>query len=409
MLEVLALRNYRYFWVAQFLNSLVAGILRFAFVWLILEITDWSAAIGLIGIAVGLPALFVSLPAGVLSDRMDRRVLVMRVGLAGGVALGITAALTWWGVMNVPLAMLMAVLSGAAVAISVPAYQAMVPQLVPPARLMTGVALQNMGQQVSTILGAVVGGGTIALLGIGAGFALWAVLLALSSLCMLPVALPAALPAGAAGAASAPSARSLTGLLSDIAGGIRFAAANEPLRSLMIAGLFMGVGMGAYGILVPDVARNQLGKGAFETSLMFAVLSVGMLTSSLVLASRRELRAKGKLFLLAMSPFGPGLIVIGLSRHYLATTVCMLFYGMFAGILLASQRTLLQEHTPNAMMGRVMSMTALTFSGMLPFSALIIALMRGRFSSGEILAAFGVVMAAGSLVIVLRARELRAA
>jgi len=395
----MALRNYRFFWFAQFLAALVAGVLRFAFLWLALDLSSASSAPGLMGLALGLPMLFLSLPAGVWSDRLDRRWLVLIVNLGAAAILALTAVLIRADAMTLWLAMLMALGSGAVQATTMPAMQAMVPQLVPRERLMTGVALQNIGMQVSMLLGAAVGGGSIALIGIGNAFALWAGLMVLSSLAMLPVRLTP-LPDQLEEAGRT--------MLASVRGGLRFAFGHEPVRSLMIASMMIGVGGGAFGVLLPAVGRNQLGQGPFQTALLMAAFSVGMVISSLILASRTHVRRKGLLFVTSLFMFGPGLIVIGLSESYLATLAFMTVWGSMGGVLVTSQRTLLQEHTPDAMMGRVMSLMALSMGGTLPLAALIIVILRQALSEGETLAAMGVLMIIAA-TIVARRRELRAA
>ena len=140
IVAVLAIRNYRYFWAAQFMSALVAGVLRFAFIWLALDLSDASAAEGLMGLSLGLPLLFLSLPAGVWSDRLDRRWLVMTVNLGAAAILLVAAVLIWTDVINLWIAMLVAFGSGTVQAATMPALQAMVPQIVPRERLMTGVS-----------------------------------------------------------------------------------------------------------------------------------------------------------------------------------------------------------------------------------------------------------------------------
>ena len=61
--ELLGDRNYRRFWLSQTLQAGVTGPLRFTFVWLVVTLTDWTAAEGIVAAALGLPAMFFSLAA----------------------------------------------------------------------------------------------------------------------------------------------------------------------------------------------------------------------------------------------------------------------------------------------------------------------------------------------------------
>ena len=394
--EVLAIRDFRFYWGAQFLNALIGGISRFAFVWFALEISDRTAAVGLMGLAIGLPGMLVTLPAGAIADRVDRRRLVMVMGVAGAAIFGVAGLLVFADLMNLTVGMVVAAGIGTTVAATMPAFQAMVPQIVPPRRLINGVAIQNMGQSVSMILGAVVGGGTIAAFGFGTAFLLWGAFMLASVALMIPVKLrPYSVDGSAQGSLIPAVARG-------IRSGLAYGFGREPTRALLIVGLFMGTGIGAYGILMPDIAKNELGQGAFGTSLLFAVLSVGMTISSFYLASRREIRRKGLLHLAAFLCFGPGLFAIGLSSVYAMTGGFMVLWGAAGGVLMTTQRALLQEHTEAAMMGRVMSIVALAFNGMLPVAALYILLMRGAFDAGVTLAIMGAAMAIGAVLIASR-------
>lgn len=394
--QVLALRDFRLYWGAQFLAALIGGISRFAFIWLALEISDLAAAPALLGLAVGIPGLLISLPAGAVSDRVDRRWLVIWVSLAGAVVLGVTAVLIEADLINLPLAMLTGFGVGAAVAIVTPALQAMVPQLVPRERLMSAVGLQNMGQSVAQIGGAVIGGGSITVFGLGPAFGIFVLIMLGAAGLMWLVNLPPYERAERA------AGNAITSIVADIKSGLRYAFGRDPLRSLIIVGLFMGSGIGAYSILMPDIAKNELGQNAFATGLLFATLSIGMMITSLYLASREQIERRGLMFLSAFMCFGPGLFLIGLSNSYVLTAVIMIVWGGCGGVLMTSQRTLLQEHTEEQMMGRVMALFALTFNGLLPVSALYVGLMRAQFGPGDTLAIMGAVMFIGAGVIASR-------
>jgi len=395
---VLALRDYRLFWFANFLTSLIAGITRFAFIWIALEISDNAAAPAFLGFAVGIPGLLISLPAGAISDRVDRRLMTIYVGLAAAAGLLATAAVIGADLINLPIAMVLGFGVGSAIAAIVPPLQAMVPQLVPPNRLMSAVGFQNMGQSVAQVAGAVIGGGSIAVFGLGPAFLVFTAIMLAGVALMWVVNVPAYERAERAAGGTVRS------MVSDIRSGLHYAFGRDPLRSLIIVGLFMGSGIGAYGILMPDIAKNELGQGVFATSLLISMLSLGMISTSLYLASRREISRRGLMFLIAFNCFGPGLMAIGLSNSYPLTVLIMIIWGGCGGVLMTSQRTLLQEFTEPHMMGRVMALFALTFNGLLPISAIYVGLMRTQFGPGDTLAIMGGLMAIGAVLIASRSQ-----
>ena len=235
-------------------------------------------------------------------------------------------------------------------------------------------------------------------MGLGPAFSLWAAIMLLAALLMWLVHLPPY------ERAQRTEGNVIASVLRDIRGGVGYSFAADPLRSIMTVALFMGTGVAAYTILMPDIGRNELGQDAFRTSILFGILSVGMIASSLYLASRKEVPRQGLLFLITALFFGPGLIIIGLSDSYLITATMMLIWGLSGGVMFTTLRTLLQTHTEQHMMGRVMALFALTFNGLMPVSALYVGLMRSHFGPGDALAIMGPFMLLGTLFIALRSQ-----
>jgi MFS family permease len=386
---VLSLPSFRRFLGAQFLSALVNGTMRFVLVWITLDLTDWTPAVGLVGVALGASALLVAAPAGAISDRVDRRLLFMRVSTVTTVVLVLATLAVGTGVAGVALIALIGLLLGGLLAAVSPAVQAMVPDLVPPERLMNGVALQFISMNVAMMLGAIAGGAAIAVAGNAGGLGLLAVLKALSVLLMAGVRLP-------------PRARSATGsrLRADIGDGFRWALGHEPARSLLGVMLTIGVMWGATQLLLPDLARSELGQGAFGASMLFAPLGLGMVTTSLFLANREQLARRGRLLAIVFTlNAGPLVVLIGTSRSYALTFGMMAVWGVGGGIVMTLQRTLLQERTPPEMMGRVMGLNTLAMLGAFPLAAAMSSALTAAMGTGAALATMGgaTVVAAAAL------------
>lgn len=390
--EVLASHSFRRYWLAQFLSALGNGSLRFVFVWLVLDLSDSNSAAGVVGMALGLPALLVTMPAGAASDRLDRRRMIVSGEIGAAAVLGLAAAAVWVDVMSVPLAAGFAVVLGGLLAWVSPALQALVPSLVPPHRLMTGVALQGMGMNAALLFGAVVGGGTIAVAGVGGAFAVLGVLQALAALAMSRVHLDAR--------AQEPR----RGMRGDIGEGVRFALGNEPIRSLLGIGLLAGLTWGVVTILLPEMSKDVLGQGAFATSLLFAALGVGLFGTSMLLASRHHIARPGLLIAVAISVgLGGGVLAMGFSRSYVLTLVVMLLWGVGGGTSMTLQRGLLQRHTPDALMGRVMALASLAMLGSFPVAAGAAAVLTATLGPADGLLATGAAALVVAVTLGLRA------
>jgi MFS family permease len=352
--------GYRYLWANTFLFALVQSTQRFTYVWLMLELGRSSRASGVVLFALGVPAFFVAMPAGALADRIDRKLLLVGSQLGALTATSVTAALILGGVVSVPATIALAVMLGTALAAGQPVRTALVPSLVPRDRLMNAIVLMTMGMNISMIAGPAIGGVAIAAWGVGGAFAVQAALYGVGLVVLMPLRIPER--------AVTPVRRRLT---VEIREGLSFIAGHREIRALFILLASSGVlMMGPYLALVPEIAKNELGQGALTTSLLFAFLGIGMLTTSLFLASRRTMARKGGWFAGTLIAAGVIQAGFGISRWYLVTALLMLVWGLGGGLFINLNQTLIQSHTPEAVMGRVMSLHSLVMTGLAPVGAL---------------------------------------
>lgn len=357
--ELLSDPNYRNFWIAQILAFGANGTLRFTFVWLMVTLSDWSGAEGLIGIALGVPALLLALPAGAWSDRVDRsRFNLIWMGL-GTIVLAVFSFVIALDLVTPRIAGIAAVVLGGTLVMMQPNLNAMVPLLVAPERLMNAAALQNGGGQSAAFLGLAFGGGIIALFGNAAGFALLAIAMAVAFILMRRVDLPYVPHDG-------PTRR----IRSEIAAGLRYGLGSEPRRSLLIATFILGASFSVMQIAMPRVVEQDFGKGSLAAGILLGTFGLGMLVSSVVIA-RGDIRNHGRNVAVFIGiGLGLGQFLLSLAPNYWVAVAVMVGWGINAGIAIASHRTLLQQKTEPAMMGRVMGIMTLGFSGGLPIGAL---------------------------------------
>ncbi|MFM7093609.1 MAG: MFS transporter, partial [Actinomycetota bacterium] len=136
---VLRLRSFRLLWFNTLGFVLVQSTQRFAFVWLILELGSKSDVSGRLLFVMGLPALFISLPVGVMSDRVNRRLLLLLSQTGAFVVTLVTALLVSSDRITTGSATLCAAILGLFIAIGQPVRTAIVPTLVPQEHLMNAI------------------------------------------------------------------------------------------------------------------------------------------------------------------------------------------------------------------------------------------------------------------------------
>lgn len=352
---------FRLYWASTSVYFLVQGMQRLAYVWLVITILERPGVAGMIGFALGIPLFLLTLPAGVYSDRIDRRKIITVSHAVGAAFMLAAAVLIWAGVMTVELALLTALAVGVTTAVSQPAVQAVVPSLVPGERLMNAIALKNIGQNLAMMLGAGVSVVIIALWNVGGAFAAQAGAYALAAVLMAAVRLPAQ-----------PMAEARRSMRSELVAGIRFVVVDRRLLLLvllsMVTGLFM---LGPVFTLTPEITRDRLGQDVFPPAMLFVFPGVGMFAMYFVLASLPDMRNKGLLFLIALTVGGPIVSGIGLSSWYPLTALLMFVLGLGGGIFININQTLVQLHTPPEMMGRVMAIYTLVIAGFMLLGALL--------------------------------------
>jgi len=363
---------------------------RFVFIWLIGELTDWDTAIAILGIVIGLPPLMLSAWAGSLADRLDPNRLGLTLLLGGTALFAATAVIVNTGEITIPLAMICAFLTAIAPAMLMPLLQALVPSVVPRERLMPAVAIQNLAMMVSMITGTFVCGAVIQGFGIGAGFWFLAIATGLGTTIFLMVELPHRLTGAAKGDRVT------------VGEGIRRALSLEPLRSLLILTFIMGMAAGTSILLLPEIARDVLGQDSLAAGALTGFLSLGMMITTLILASRWTPARPGRVLAITMcGGLGTGLILIGLSNVYFWTAVISFAWGAGGGISMTLLRTLTQLNTPAELMGRVMGLATMAMNGAAPVSALLLVGLVSFTSIGTAMVISGCVYTACVWIVVI--------
>ncbi len=363
-------------WGNTFSFALSQSIQQFTFAWLALDIAEdgvalWSgftiqsgAAVGLVIFALGLPVLLFGLYAGILTDRLDRRFLLFGSQFASIAITATAAVLVAVGSLNIWGTLGFAFLLGSSIAFGLPVRQAIVPSLVTPERVLNAVTLMNLGGQASQLTGAFVSGAFIAWGGIELAFGVQAGLLLLGLFALIPLRVPRV------------RAEVTRRMWDDLREGVVFVAHHAGIRTLMFTLLATALVMsGTFQALLPKIAREDLDVGALLASLLFGAMSVGVLITSLVLATFTRLERAGLYFLITLVVGGALNVALGLAPWYWLAFAIMFVTGWNAGIFINLNMALVQAHTPNAVMGRVMSIYNLCMMGAMPLSALVAGLM----------------------------------
>ncbi len=395
----LAGTGFWYLWANAVSLALIVSADRFTFVWLV-EVTLGSPtwASGLIVFALGAPVCALVLTAGALADRHDRRRMMLITQTSGTVVVGVGAMLVWTGVITLALAVLLAAAFGTVVAFAMPVRSSLVPALVGTERVMQAVVMMTIGANVAMIVGPLLVGNVIESFGVGWAFAVQAACFLLGLAAATRIHPPPHPPVAVR-----------RHLRAEIGEALRFIWRHDVLRALFV---LLSVGGGLMGgsafTLLPRIARDEFGRDAAEAARLFALMGVGMVTTSLLLMRyRSRIRRRGLVFMCFMVIGTTDQVLQGLAPSFLALEALLLCWGLTGGMYMNLNQALIQELTPRDRMGRVMALNSMVSAGLLPLGGLAAAVLASAIGAQQSLSMFGVLGLGCVLVAIWRAKGLR--
>ena len=324
--------------------------------WLVQAKWDNAAYLGFIMAMVAIPMLLLSPIAGVVTDRVDRRKLLLvaqsfLVIVNGFVAvLIITDLIQFWHLLIVSM------MTGAAFAFNMPGRQALVATLVPRERLMNAMALSTAMMNVSRIIGPVVGALLIVPIGIGGAYVVATAFYAFAFVAtfMLPPMVPQ-------------REKKFT-FFEDFVGGFRYIKGNSMLVALMLFATVPMIFAMPYMILLPVFADRVWNVGENGFGLMQAAGGIGGLIGAMIIANMDNYPKKTRLLVGGGLAFAGFLILFALSPSFYLGLVMIGFVGFGSMIFMTVNNTSIQLIIPDEMRGRVMSVMMMTF-GLMPLGA----------------------------------------
>jgi MFS family permease len=382
LLSPLRHRDFRLLWSGMCVSLIGDGVFMVAMAWQVYELSNAPTALAMVGVAMTVPTILLLLLGGVVSDRFDRRRVMLAADVARALAVGAIAALSLTGQLELWHLVVLVAAYGAGSAFFGPAFDAIVPDVVPPADLARANALDQLIRPVALRLaGPAVGGVLIEVAGVGGAFVLDAASFAVSA-----GALAAMRSRPRAAHARAGS------MLGDVRAGFAYVRGHVWLwATLTAAAIAYLLFMGPVEVLLPFLVKNELGGGAAALGLVFAAGGMGSVLCALVIGQRGLPRRDITLMYAAWT-----VATLTVAGYGLATAVwqLMLVSLVFNGLETAGLivwATAKQRHVPPHLLGRVSSLDWLISTGLLPLSFAL----TGPVSAG--LGAQATLIAAGTI------------
>ncbi|HZF42229.1 MAG TPA: MFS transporter [Sphingomonadaceae bacterium] len=347
--------QFRFYWSARLASTIastllvvVLGVHVYDVARETMSIARASFWLGMVGLAQFLPLFALTLVAGYVADRVDRRWIVrsaLALELGCAVTLGLLAAND---AVTLPWLFAVAVALGVGRAFAGPALSAFAPNLVPPASLPSAIALGSIAWQAGAVTGPLIGGfsydasPTLA-------YGISAALLALSLLAMFQIR---PLPLGDAGKSHP---------LRAVIDGIAYVRRNRIVLGAISLDLF-AVLLGGATAMLPVYARDILFVGSEGLGLLRAAPSIGAAATALLLVRYPLKRRVGATMFWCVALFGLATLVFGASKVMWLSVGSLVVLGAADMVSVYVRSSLIQLHTPDAMRGRVSAVSGLFIS-----------------------------------------------
>jgi MFS family permease len=347
-------KNFRLYWIGHLISIAGSQMQLWSIYWHLRTLSDQPVIISGIGLARFLPIIFLSLIAGVVADRYDRRKLTILTQLALGMVATVLGIMTFRENVTIWLIFGLMIVQSIAVAFDVPARQALIPSLVPREDLPSAYSLNSIASKVGGILGPGISGIVIAYLGLE-----WAYWINAISYIAVIIAL---LAMGNISSVKQVRTYSLQTTFGDIKAGISFIKNSPVILSAMILDFF-GTFFSSANTLLPFVARDILHVGPIQYGWLSASQSIGTLMIGIYVSQKRNLYKQGMTIAISIILFGLATILFGLSTSFWLTMAALILIGVFDGLSSIIRNILRQVLTPDEMRGRMMSITQIFFKG----------------------------------------------
>jgi MFS family permease len=366
-------------WIATILGNVGSFMRDVASAWLVTDLSPSPLAVSAIQAAATLPAFLLAIPAGVLSDIVDRRHLLIGILLGLASVSMLLSALSATGAVTVEALVALTFIGGIGAALSAPSWQAIVPELVQRSDLKSAVALNSLGFNVARAIGPAVGGLLVAAIGAAATY-LFDIA---SDLIVIAVLLW--------------WKREATvddGLREHFGGalraGLRYARANAHLRAVLKRAFLFFLLVSAIWALLPIVARRELGGGPGLYGLLLGFVGAGAAASAMVMPALRTWLGQDDVVL--------GAVVLTVAVFVTVATVSVtwivalstLFLGVAWIAVLTTLNGTVQAILPNWVRGRALALYITVQSGAMALGSLVWGALAERIGTmGALLVAAG--------------------
>ncbi|MBC7776402.1 MAG: MFS transporter [Phycisphaerae bacterium] len=348
----LKIPDYRRFLAMRLTTTLTVQIMAVSVGYYVYELTNDPLMLGFIGLAEALPAIGISLWAGHLADKYNRRnLLVGCISVLLVCSLALTAVALGQAQLKTTtlLACIYGIMffTGIARGFFSPTNFAFLPQIVDRDRLQNAISWNSSTWEVASITGLGIGGLIYGYWGVAAAFGTMTGLCALALIFVLLIS-----------SRPVPAFDRTETALTRIRAGLSFVFSKQLIIATIAMDLF-AVFFGGAVALIPVFAKDILQVGPQGAGLLRAAMAVGAISMAIFIAHKPLGKGAGKIMLICVAGFGLCNIGFGLSTNFYLSFGVLVLAGMFDEVSVFIRSALVHFQTPENMKGRVSSVSTI--------------------------------------------------
>lgn len=338
-------RSFLFFFISRVTTTTASQMMMVVIGWQMYDLTNNAYDLGLVGLAQFLPSLILTLVAGHVADRFERRiVLAWCLGAQLCITIGLVAG-TLGGWLNREAILVASVALGMVRAFQMPTQQALAPQLVPGVVLPRALATMSSGTQSAIIFGPAIGG-FIYVAGAHVVYLACGILFLIAAVTAYMIRI-----------AQAPRPREPVSLQTLFAG-VSFIWHRKEVLGAISLDLF-AVLLGGAVALLPIFARDILHVGPWGLGLLRSAPAVGALLMSLYLARHPIQRHVGRVLFSSVALYGIATLIFAVSTSFTLSLIALAATGIFDMVSVVIRQSLVQLETPDEMRGRVSAVNSI--------------------------------------------------
>ncbi len=343
-------------WLASIASNVGTWMQDTSATWLMTVLTGSPLLIALMQTAASLPVLMLGLPAGAMADILDRRrVLIFWQSWMLAAAL-VLAAVTLGGGMGPWLLLGLTLLLNVGAAMNNPAWQAIVPELVPREELAGAISLNSAGYNLARAVGPAFGGLVVAIfatVAVGAGVTFFINALSFAFV----IAMLVAWKRKPRHVSALPAER----MLGSIRAGARYVRHSAPIRGILVRTFLVTGGVSAMWALLAVVAQQDLARGALGYGMLNASIGTGAVLGAVWLARLRRLFSANVIITGSTVVFALTLLVMGFVHHIWIVVIALLAGGFAWTSTTSTFNIAVQVSAPSWVQARLLGTYQMTF------------------------------------------------